>query len=172
MFSAGMAGVRSRERLQGPVTCRSGLELEMGKKGKWGWGKCKQVWDLYSCLFLCVSWEDSSSVSSGISDSVDPDELNTGSYVTSPSTPHRNTEEQVSDAQLQQHHICSRRLPDLTNPYYTPNRLQVVHRNQNIPTLNNHPPERRSSHEIMIQHRPQSKRDQENMTSWIPVWTF
>ncbi|XP_062856888.1 neuron navigator 3 isoform X2 [Trichomycterus rosablanca] len=44
-------------------------------------------------------WEDSSSVSSGISDTVDTDELNTSSslssYVTTPSAPHRNIEEQL-----------------------------------------------------------------------------
>ncbi|KAK7121632.1 hypothetical protein R3I93_022648 [Phoxinus phoxinus] len=46
-----------------------------------------------------LSWDDSSSVSSGISDTLDTDELNTSSslssYVNTPSVPHRDIDEQL-----------------------------------------------------------------------------
>ncbi len=52
-----------------------------------------------SFLFV-LSWDDSSSVSSGISDTLDTDDLNTSSslssYVNTPSVPHRDVDEQVS----------------------------------------------------------------------------
>lgn len=61
--------------------------------------------DVHSCVVFSVSlsWDDSSSVSSGISDALDTDELNTssslGSYINTPSAPRRDIEEQVSDGQ-------------------------------------------------------------------------
>lgn len=61
--------------------------------------KCREMTVPLSFLFF-LSWDDSSSVSSGISDTLDTDDLNTSSslssYVNTPSVPHRDVDEQVS----------------------------------------------------------------------------
>ncbi|XP_057185470.1 neuron navigator 2 isoform X3 [Triplophysa rosa] len=53
------------------------------------------------------SWDDSSSVSSGISDTLDTDDLNTSSslssYINTPSVPHRDVEEQQLQTDAQKH---------------------------------------------------------------------
>ncbi len=61
--------------------------------------KCREMTVPLSFLFV-LSWDDSSSDSSGISDTLDTDDLNTSSslssYVNTPSVPHRDVDEQVS----------------------------------------------------------------------------
>uniref|UniRef100_A0A8C1LQ22 Neuron navigator 2b n=1 Tax=Cyprinus carpio TaxID=7962 RepID=A0A8C1LQ22_CYPCA len=60
--------------------------------------KCREMTVPLSFLFV-LSWDDSSSVSSGISDTLDTDDLNTrsslSSYVNTTSVPHRDVDEQT-----------------------------------------------------------------------------
>ncbi|XP_051740195.1 neuron navigator 2 isoform X8 [Ctenopharyngodon idella] len=63
------------------------------------------------------SWDDSSSVSSGISDTLDTDDLNTSSslssYVNTPSVPHRDVDEQLqTDAEK---HSAVKHIPNWSN---------------------------------------------------------
>lgn len=74
--------------------------------GWWWWRWCPAVWKDPHIMWMCplCSWDDSSSVSSGISDTVDTDDINTSSsfssYANTPAATRKALDGQVSHAML------------------------------------------------------------------------